>query len=266
MNPALSVAMALALAGPAAPADAVVPAERFAPSWADRVVLYQGFSLGGGRAEIAPADLRIDGASTPGAQGLFGAGFHPDPAKPRAALVLRSAAVRLAGSLTAMMWFRIAQPLAETDGMRLVALRGPGLVSCFIAGKGEWCALREPTFVTQVQYWPGIPNYNNPWGGRTAPTAGAWHHAAITISGGNEAAVYLDGEARDRIPVRGRPFAATDGGILELGAAPAERVDMTIDEIVVVDRTLLPWEIAEHVRATLALAHRDQPPVMEPQP
>jgi hypothetical protein len=116
--------------------------------------------------------------------------------------------------------------------------------------------LKEPTFVYQVVAFPGIPQYNNCWGGRAMLEPGDWHHAALTVANAAEIRVYRDGTLQDTILPKGRPFRENE---IHTAAIGSRGHPMTLDELLVLDRALTPDELAEYVTASRSLRGRGFP-------
>jgi hypothetical protein len=226
------------------------------PGLADRVVFYHSFAQG-----LQTPDLNLMGASLTladngPARGLNGAGYMAGSgtvAKRKGGLVLRSPALSVHQPITLMFWWRLDEPMKAETGFSLAALRGKGWLSTFVAGKGPWCALREPTYVFQCYNFEGMENCNDVWGGRAWFEPDVWHHLAVTASGAADIRVYWDGNLRTQYAPKKRLFKEGDVNAVELGASgngPA----MTLDEIVVLDRALHAEEIIAYMTAAKALA------------
>ena len=237
----------------AAPADDLF---YLPPRIADRVVFYHSFAKG-----LTTPDLNLMGAKLTLAEddpvpGLAGAGYMAGSgiaAKKKGAFVLQSPALSVHKPLTVMFWWRLDEPMKEETGFGVLALRGKGWISAFVAGKGPWCALKEPTYVFQCYSFPGMENCNDVWGGRAWFEPSVWHHTTITVSGAADICIYWDGQLRTRHAPKGRLFKEGEIGSVELGPSgngPA----MTLDEIVVLDRALSGEEIQTYLTAVKALA------------
>lgn len=177
--------------------------------------------------------------------------------------VLRSPALSVHKPLTAMFWWRLDEPMNEETGFGVLALRGQGWISSWVAGKGPWCGLKEPTFVFQCYNFPGMENVNDVWGGRAWFEPNVWHHAAITVSGAADIRIYWDGKLRTQYAPKGRLFKEGEINSLELGPngnSPA----MTLDEVIVLDRVLTESEITAYITAIRALAQVSFPSVPAP--
>jgi hypothetical protein len=234
------------------PDSAAEPYVYLPPAWADRVVFYHSFEAGFDQPEInrLGAKLRPSGSTRP--DGFAGRGC-PLPLGPKqdAALEISSPGLSLHRPLTLMCWFRLDAPMTETTGFHLLSLRGDGpYVTHFVAGKGPWCALKEPTFVYQVVAFPGILLYHNSWGGRAMIEPGAWHHVALTVANASEVRVYRDGAIQETILPKGRPFRENEVHTATIGSRGHP---MTVDELLVLDRALTADELAEYVTAARSL-------------
>jgi hypothetical protein len=237
----------------AAPGDAFL---YLPPKIADRVVFYHSFEKGLKAPEINLIGAKVTLAENEPAQGLAGSGYMAGSgktAKKKGGYVLQSAALSVHKPITVMFWWRLDEPMQETTGFNVVALRGKGWISNFVAGKGPWCGLKEPTYCFQNYNFPGMENCNDVWGGRVWVEAGVWHHAALTVSGAADIRIYWDGQVRTRHAPKGRLFKEGEIASAELGTSgngPA----MTLDEVLVLDRALTAEEIAAYVTAAQKLA------------
>ena len=229
------------------------------PAWEDRVVFRHSFGTAIAVPEQNTGAIVLEqtgGRLVP--DGLIGNGFRlPDFSEGTAkSLTLRSPAFSPDKPLTVMLWWRLDQDVAETGGYGILTLNHnakPGYLTCFIAGKGEWCALKQPTWVYQFYNFPGLGNDNNVWTGRAVTQAGVWHHTALTVANRREIAWYQDGVHRNGFIVRGRDLGKDELSALTIGGY-RQLQPMTIDEFLVLDRALSAAEIAEYVRAAGALA------------
>ena len=180
------------------------------------------------------------------------------PAK-NMALEISSPAISVHRPITLMCWFRLDRPMTETTWCGLLCLRGDGpYITHFVAGKGPWCGLREPTFISQVVAFPGISLFHNPWGGRAWFDAGVWHHVAMTVANASEIRIYRDGTLRDTIIPKGRTFKDHEVTTAVFGS---QGHPMTIDEVLVLDRALTAEEIAHYVTSSQGLKERAFPVV-----
>lgn len=224
------------------------------PSWADRVVFYHAFEQGLARPEINTVAVRVQGNCAVQTNGLTGNGC----ASP---LRLTSPGLSVHQPLTVMAWWRLNAPMQETTGFGLLQLFGTGYIANFVAGKGDWCALREPTRISQIINFPNIKNVANPWGGRAWFEPGTWHHVALTVSAAAEVRIYWDGRLKETILVRGRPFQAGDTTALEIGGVNAVGGGhpLTLDEVIVANRALSSEEIADYYLAVQKLTEQNSP-------
>ncbi|MCY3020351.1 MAG: hypothetical protein NTW87_15135 [Planctomycetota bacterium] len=226
------------------------------PSIADRVVFYQSFENGVKQPEINLIGAKMALADNEAAKGLTGNGYMAGSgktAKKKGGYVLQSAALSVHKPLTVMFWWRLDEPMKEETGFNIVALRGKGWISNFVAGKGPWCGLREPTYCFQAYNFPGMENTNDVWGGRVWIEPNVWHHAALTVSGAADIRIYWDAQLRTRHAPKGRLFKEGDTATAELGAS-GQQPAMTLDEVLVLDRALSADEIASYVTAVRQLA------------
>jgi len=231
------------------PADCL----RIPPMLEARVLYYQSFSTGLDQPEVnlAKATLRPPTASVTD-QGLTGPGlaFAARPEKP-ATLTLLSPEFRPSRPLTVSFWWRLDAPMEPETCFHLCTVEGGGIVSNFVRGKGEWCGLREPTYIQQVYYFKGMKD-SNQLGGRVWFEPGEWHHTVLVFRNADRVQVYWDGVLRTDYASRGRPFGPTEGGTLSLGPSWLFH-PMTIDEILVLDRALDGDEIRTYATAVRQL-------------
>ena len=237
------------------------------PAWEDRVVFYHAFERRVDEPEINTLAARVQGAATAEAEGLTGKGYTApnvhDKKNPQTPLSIFSPGLSAHRPLTVMCWWRLDRPMVETSSFSLLSLAGAGYVASFVHGKGEWCGLKEPTYVSQVNNFPGIANHNNPWGGRAWFEPGAWHHVAITVAGGAEVAIYWDGRLRETISLKGRLLREGDTGRVDIGGNYRFH-PMTFDDLIVVDRVLTAEEIADYCLATTELRRQAFPQTSPP--
>lgn len=227
------------------------------PAWADRVVFYHSFEQGADKPEINLMAAEVRGEKTAPAVGFTGHGYQtPRPYEKKTPLTLLSPALSVHKPLTVMLWWRLDAPMKEDTCFQLLALRGTGWISSFVRGKGDWCGLREPTYISQLYNFAGISNHNNCWGGRAWFEPGAWHHVAITVANAREIGIYWDGQRRETIVAKGRVFREGEVAAADLGANWLFH-PMTLDEVVVADRVLTAEEIAAYVLAVQALRQRE---------
>jgi hypothetical protein len=231
------------------------------PSLTDRVVFYHSFAKGPKTPDLNLIGATVTAAENDGVQGLAGPGYMAGSgaaARKKGGFVLRSPALSAHKPLSLMFWWRLDEPMKEETGFNVLALRGKGWISTFIAGKGPWCALREPTFVFQCYNFEGMENCNDVWGGRAWFEPKVWHHTAITASGAADLRIYWDGNLRTQYAPKKRLFREGEINAVELGPSgngPA----MTLDEIVLLDRALGAEEIVAYVTAVKALAQVEFP-------
>src|ERR1700685_2981572 len=129
------------------------------PSFADRVVFYQGFELPDARPEINRIGAQISGSSNIESDGFAGhASRSNQPQIGQKACTVHSPRLAADRPLTVMRWWRVDTAMKETSSFQLIALLGKGHISCFVHGKGEWCALKRPTMFVQVDHFPAIAN------------------------------------------------------------------------------------------------------------
>ena len=223
------------------------------PSWSDRVIYYNSFERGFDQPDINLITARTTGEKGDGADGFAGKGYRAaNQYEKKQVLALSSAELTVRKPLTVMKWFRLDASMKEDSCFQLLNLHGRGWISSFVRGKGEWCALTQPTCISQVYNFPGMSNHHNSWGGRTWFEPGTWHHVAITVAGGSEVSIYWDGTLRETISLKGRKFA--DGDVSAIDLDPGWLYfPMTIDEVILADRALTAEEIADYMRGARAL-------------
>ena len=235
------------------------------PSWAERVVFYHTFDQGTEKPDINLIQAKLDGTAADG-EGLTGLAYQCGKDSKHKALRLKSSALSPHQPITVMCWFRLDAPMKEESGFGLIGLSSPrGYVSYFVHGKGEWCALREPKGITQVQNFKGIPRINNCEGPRIWFEPGTWHHIAITVSSAKVIKVFQDGVECDEISLKGGTLKEGDFDLATFGAGENEH-PQSIDDVLVLDRALDAGEIAEYVKSTLALAAIHFPVRSQPAP
>jgi hypothetical protein len=225
------------------------------PAWSDRVVFYHSFEKDVNQPEINLLNGKLRGERTEAVEGLTGRAYKaPNPKEKKAPLQLDSPALSPNKPLTVMLWFRLDAPMKEETSFQLIKIGGPkGYISSFVHGKGEWCALKEPTYISQVHGFPDIRNHHNSWGGRVWFEPGEWHHAAITVANASEVRIYWDGALREAIGIKGRLFQEGDCTYANLDPNWLHH-PMSIDEVIVCDRALTGDEITGYVTAVRALA------------
>jgi hypothetical protein len=249
----LVLAASACLAGERAP-----PAEDFVylpPRLAERVVFYHSFENGLQKPELNLVGAKISAVEGPTAKGLTGKGWEKVP------LRLQSPALSAHKPLTVMFWWRLDEAMKEETSFNLITLSGnKGYISNFVRGKGEWCALKEPTYCFQVWNFSGMENHNDVWGGRVWFEPRAWHHTALAVSGAAEIRVYWDGNLRTMYAPKGRNFRESETSVVELGSN-VHQPPMTLDEVLVLDKALGAEEVQAYVLAVRALAERGFAPL-----
>jgi hypothetical protein len=232
------------------PADCL----RIPPDLESRTLFYHSFAHGLQQADVNPVKATIQMPTAKvGPDGLTGPGLaFAERSKKPAALVLSSPEFRPCRPLTLSFWWRLDQPMKPETCFHLLTLRGGGIVSNFVRGKGGWCGLKQPTYVNQVYYFKGMNNHNQ-LGGRVWFEPGDWHHTAMVFRNANRVQVYWDGALRTDYAIRGRPFNAKEGGTLEIGPTWLFH-PMTIDEILVLDRALDGTEIQAYMTSVQRLS------------
>lgn len=236
-----------------APAPAAGDFLYLPPDWADRVVFYHAFEQGVDKPEINTLGARVRGSATAPAEGLTGRGYAaPNQYAKQTPLSLFSPGLSAHRPLTLMYWWRLDAPMTEGTCFSLLSLAGSGFIANFVRGKGDWCGLAQPTYISQVYNFPGIANRNMPWGGRAWFEPGAWHHVALTVAGAQQVAIYWDGRLRETILLKGRLLREGDTGRADVGANWLYH-PMTLDDLIVVDRALTAGEIADYVLAARRL-------------
>lgn len=230
------------------------------PAYDGRVLVYHSFSQGADKPELnaAKATVEVEGGAV--ADGFTGRGLAVRPAKEHKqplGIRLVSPAFSVHRPLTVMFWWRLDAPMRETTWLGLLKIgnhrgRHNGYIANFVAGKGKWCGLKEPTYISQLQKLPGLTDRNMPWGGRVWSEPGQWRHLAMTVSGARQVDICWDGRHREMFQAKGRLFVEGDTNALIVGPE-WHHFPMTIDEIVVLDRALSAEEIAAYVTASRAL-------------
>lgn len=233
-------------------------AEVYGPPWLEpAVAYYHGFESPLEQPEANAAGLAVDPSARQGAhsetaaplapvdEGFLGKGLSIGGWQ--APLLLRGAALSPHRPLTLSFWWALEEDLPIDGGFELFALSGGGLVSHFVRGKGEWCALQRPTGVFQVYYFAGIQNVNNLYdpdlAAHLALTRGAWHHETVVFRRAQEIQVYTDGEPVCQVALTGREFAESDNlTTLTIGGP------VRLDELMVLDRAIEPDQVAEYHR------------------
>jgi hypothetical protein len=260
-NPKFLLLVLLAMAAPAY-ASSAADAYMYIPPWmADHVVFYHTFAQGPDKPEINLLGAKLAAPPGTAAPGLTGPGFRAsDGQTKRMGLQLQGVALALHKPLTVSMWWRLDAPMKETTGYPLIGLHAAhGYISNFIAGKGPWCGLTRPAFVTQCYSFPGVSNVNGIWDGDGWAKENVWHHSAITVAGGSEISIYWDGVRRSRTNVNGRLFGPEDAvKTIHLGPDGAGH-PMTLAEVLVLDGALTADEIRAYMTSVQALASMSFP-------
>jgi hypothetical protein len=224
------------------------------PGWERSVVFHHGFGKGAAEPEINTARLRIVSTGVSMTEdGLIDRALVCDPGQPYR---IEGDALSVARPVTVMLWWRLDEAMRDETNFNLITLAGRGHIASFVRGKGEWCALREPTRISQIHGFKDIPNHNNPWGGKADFERGQWHHCAITVGNGSDVKIYWDGLLREAIAAKARKFAPEDVRTAELGANWLAH-PMSIDQVIVLNRVLSAEEISAYVSSTMALHRLD---------
>ena len=224
------------------------------PDLAGSVVFYHSFSRGADQPEINLLKARITTAGNGRiAPALTGSGYR-HTAKKGGALGLTALSRPLTKPITVSLWFRLEEPMRPETCFHLISLRANGYISNFVRGKGQWCALQQPTFVVQLYRFPGISNVNGIRFGDAWLPERKWHHAAVSVSEGSRVRVYWNARLRSEFCTRGRLFNAGDAikGI-DLGPHWLGH-PMTIDEVLILNRPLSPADVQAYVTAVRKLA------------
>ncbi|MBT7062280.1 MAG: hypothetical protein HN976_44785 [Lentisphaerae bacterium] len=224
------------------------------PAWEPYVALYHAFEQGSTEPEINRIGAVVTTARKPRVStGVTGQGLTLSREEAKATpLRLKSPAFSPHRPITVSLWFRVDEPMQLHTCLHLMALRGRGHIANFVRGKGQWCALKQPTFVFQVHGIPGIPNRNDPWRGRAWFEPREWHHALMTVSNASDVSVYWDGRLRCHYTVRGRPFREGDMTVCDLGPSWLFH-PMTIDDVLVLDRAVDADEVRDYVNSVRRL-------------
>jgi hypothetical protein len=234
------------------------------PSLADRVVFYQGFELPNAKPEINRIGAEITGSIRLMPDGFAGHACRSNqPKQHEESLQVHSPRLSADRPLTVMRWWRVDSTMEETSCFQLLALLGKGHISCFIRGKGEWCALKRPTMFVQVDHFPSISNVNWAVKDNAYFKEGDWHHTAITVADGSEICFYLDGSPLVTVHIKGRVFTADDINTLQASSDGGDHAEhpTSTDELIVLDRVLSPQEIEQYCIATKALREMQYPPL-----
>jgi len=260
---AVSTLLATALAAPAAePPEATGDAAAclYVPPWLeDRVVYYLPFEGDLKTPRVNRVDLETVLSRGSPAPGLTGTGLQdPKPANSAGPVSLRGSALTPSRPLTLSLWWRLDAPMTAETCFHLLTLQGGGMVSNFVRGQRAWCGLKASPYVLQVYNYEGIANINGLWHGNAWVEPQVWHHVAMVFSHAAAVDVYWDGTLRSHYAVRGRPFAAADGGSLEIGPNWLFH-PMTLDDLMVLDRALSADEVAAYVLAVRSLSQVEFP-------
>jgi hypothetical protein len=245
----------------ARPVRAAGPCDQYLyipPDLERSVVFYHSFSGGIEQPEINLLKAAIAGsAQGRRVPGLTGAAWQP--IGQRGALSLAKLSWPLTKPITASLWFRLDEKMQPQTSFHLLSLRANGYLSNFVRGRGEWCALTQPTFVVQLYHFPGISNVNGIHFGPAWLAENQWHHAAMTVSEGSRVKVYWDGRLRSDLAAKGRLFDARDV-VKEMQFGPHWLGHpMTIDEVLLLDRALTDEEVCAYVEAVRKLAEAGFP-------
>ncbi len=219
------------------------------PAWLRDCLVYHHAGSAPDRPELCPASLTTsaDATVTTDPEGLFGAGlWTPKP------IVLRGDALSPDRPLTLSFWWRLRKDMPVDGGFDLFTFQGRGIVSAFVRGKGEWCALQRPTGVLQVYYFPGVQNVNDLYDGDLAAhldlKAGVWHHTAVVIRRASCVQLYTDGRLVAEASTSGRDFAAADEvRTLSIGGG------VVVDEVLLLDRAIDADQVADYYRGVKRL-------------
>lgn len=249
MRGPLLVGVALALA-------CATHAEVLGPPWLEpALAYYHSFESAADQPDANPAGLVTDLTARVGPVdgtvqgvgmldgGFLGRGFEVSTWQ--APLVLRGPGLSPHRPLTLSFWWALPEDLRIDGGFELFSLSGGGLVSHFVRGKGEWCALRKPAGVFQVYYLPGIQNVNGIYEtdllAKLDLRRGVWHHETAVFRRAQQIQVYTDGEPVFETSLVGREFAEADNLTnLSLGGP------LWIDELAILDRAIEPGQVREY--------------------
>ena len=265
--PRLAAALVLALAASAVEAGATPrpastgPCGKYLyvpPDLASSVVFYHSFSRGAEKPEVNRLKARL---SLPGGgrivAALTGKGYGRAAGK-GGGVNLSGLSWPLTRPITVSLWFRLEEPMKPETAFHLISLYANGYISNFVRGKGQWCALKRPTFVAQLYRFPGISNVNGLIGSGRLPHA-KWHHAAVTVSEGSRVRVFWNARLRSEFTTKGRLFGPTDA-IQTLSVGPTWLGHpMTIDEVLVLGRALAAADIQAYTTAVRRLAEMHFP-------
>jgi hypothetical protein len=225
------------------------------PGWAERVAYYHSFDTALDRPEINALGAKVALGDAALEAGLAGRGcrFNVER-KNKRGLALAGLALPLNRPWTLSMWWRLEEPMKAESGFQLMSMHGKGFMSNFVAGKGPWCALKEPTFAAQVYNWPGISNVNDIYEGPAWVEPLRWHHVALVVSKGSSVRVFWDGALKADLSLRGRLLTPSDTiASADFGPTGAA-IPMTIDEVMVLDVPLEAEAIRDYMVAVRNLA------------
>jgi hypothetical protein len=233
-------------------------AEVLGPPWLEpALAYYHSFESDADQPDANPAGLVTDLAARVGpadaavqSVGVLDEGFVGRGLAVRswqAPLVLRGPALSPHRPLTLSFWWALPEGLRIDGGFELFSLNGGGLVSHFVRGKGEWCALQKPAGVFQVYYFAGIQNVNGIYEtdllARLDLRKGVWHQETVVFRRAQQIQVYTDGEPVFETSLVGREFSEADNlTSLSLGGP------LWIDELSVLDRAIEPEQVRECYR------------------
>lgn len=241
-------------AGQDPPTDVCAKYLYIPPDLAGSVVFYHSFSRRAEEPEINLLKARITNAGNGQiAPALTGNGYR-HTAKKGAGLGLTGLDRPLTKPVTVSLWFRLDEPMKPETSFHLISLRANGYISNFVRGKGQWCALEQPTFVIQLYRFAGISNVNGIRFGHAWLPERQWHHAAVSVSEGSRVRVYWDARLRSDLTTKGRLFNAGDAiKSIDLGPHWLGH-PMTIDEVLILNRALSPADVRAYVTAVRKLA------------
>lgn len=225
------------------------------PALEDRLIYYNSFDAPLCKPEVNTVNARQVGSVMAGAPGMLG----------RSAVVGNAAQLQLSSEsfsphrpITVSFWWALQEDHKPdgTFGLFHLANNRGGFVSHFSRGKGTWCALERPAGVLQVHHLPGIPNVNGIYDydlmARLDLRAGVWHHTALTFSGGEVINLYTDGAPAFRIHLKGRSFSGEDS-LHNLVIGNRHAKPMCLDEVLILNRVLMPDDIARYVSAVRSM-------------
>jgi hypothetical protein len=231
------------------------------PFLEDRLIYYNSFDSPDENPEVNVIGAQALGKVTAGFPGMVGR--SAGVGKNSAALHLRSSAFSPHRPLTVSFWWALQEDAKVDGSFGLFHLaNGPGFVSHFSRGRGDWCALQRPAGVLQVYHLPGIANVNGIHDydlmSHLELKAGVWHHTALTFSSGSVVILYTDGRPSYTVHLRGRGFNEADG-LHDLTLGIAQGTPMWMDEVLILQRVLTADEIAEYVRILTSMRQVSYP-------